>query len=249
MALNASPELTQRILATLADSLEFEDGEMDGLVAALLEISSINNPVLGETTDQATALPEPEPEPEPEDLIPFPDLKFTDIQKESYNIDMLGEDYKSLEFTDVFGDKVKVGEFLQESPDNMVVRIQDEGRNIWFETQKSGISSMKPLYPCREENRLGTVNEDIRYINLGRLGCPCQSVANYDAVMRIINSNLQIISLKSPNPPKKTKTLVSHEVLHDGEDWVSEAHCQDGTQATYYQTYQSNLLDEYEHDL
>lgn len=163
--------------------------------------------------------------------ISVPTMKYTEEQRERYNREALGEDYRSLEFDDIFGDKVNVGAHLADDPDNMVVRVGD----VWFETQKSGISGLKPMYPCAEAGRLGTVDRNTRYISIGRMGCPCQGAANYDAVMKIIKSNLQVLRMR---PKGRTNVLVSHEVLEERASWVSEAHCQEGTQMSYYETYQ-----------
>lgn len=162
-------------------------------------------------------------------------MDYTEAQREQYNKDVLGEDYASIKFNDMFGDEVVVSEFLAEDPDNMVVRVGD----IWFGTQKSGISGLKPKYPCAEAGRLGTVDRSTKYISVASMGCPCQGAANYDAVMNIITSNLQVLYVKPTGT--KTSWLVSHEVLNEQADWVSEAHCQEGTQLTYYVTYQLGL--------
>ena len=59
------PTLTAKILATLADSLEFEDGEMDGLVTALVAI------VNEQTAPLTERIAELEADSAPADLNPY----------------------------------------------------------------------------------------------------------------------------------------------------------------------------------
>lgn len=157
--------------------------------------------------------PAPAPAPVPVPIpapAPVPALKvWTTDEVEAYYRAVLGDDYRQLVFDDIFGDPVNVGAFIDESPDNMVAKAGD----VWFATQKSGVRNLDVIRPGSLATGVSPFNE---YISIGGMGCPCLGIADYNAVMSIVNSNLQIILFR-----------MTSQKIHALSDYM-----------TYYETYQ-----------
>lgn len=155
-------------------------------------------------------------------------------KRETYYAEMYGKDYKKIKFDDIFGDTQVVGKLLEES-DNLMVRVMGlRGKPIWFLTSKKAVENIKPMYNCTYEDSMRDVDIASRWMQLSAMGCPCRGVCAYGAIRTLLHAGAQIITVLET--VAKSKWLVSHEVLIDGESVIGEAHCQEGTQQTIYAT-------------
>lgn len=155
--------------------------------------------------------------------------------REQYYTNVLGPNYRTIMDTDAFGDTVSLGEYLDESEDNIIIKI-DAGRgpSMIFRTSRTGAKVAQPLYQCTKTNSLAGVDTSIRYVNITNLGCGAIGIANFDAISIMLHSNYQVILLRDSGVI--SRPLVSHAVMSGGTP-VSDAHCQDGTQSNIYKVY------------
>lgn len=150
---------------------------------------------------------------------------------EQYYNDVIGDQKVA---TDLYGDEVLIKDYLKEDKDNILVKVGD----IIFLTERPGVKGLKPLYPCAEAHRLGTVDRNTTYINITSMGCPCQGVADYKITKTLVDSPLQVFNFRYTGAT--SWPLVSDGVLNDNEDWVSDLHCQDGSEQPICEIYIPN---------
>ena len=160
------------------------------------------------------------------------DEGFADRAEDYYQREF-GEHYRTRKVFDLIsGEDVAIGETIDEDSDNIVIQVD---RHM-FATSRRQVANLNPIYECEQIDSMRQINYDIKYISLSKLGCPCEGVANYDAVQTVIaDSHFQLFKFRGAG--RRTKTLVSHEIARQGESMVSGFHCQQGTQKPYYQLY------------
>jgi hypothetical protein len=151
---------------------------------------------------------------------------------EAYNISVLGSGYREREAFDVIiQDDVKIGEYLDESPDNLVFLV---GSDVFF-SERSRVTGLMPVYECQRANSMAAFTDNV-YINVTNLGAPFVGVADYGAFKTlVINSNYQVFRLRHTG--RNTGPLATYRVRHLGGSWVGDSHCQAGSDVPYYATY------------
>lgn len=158
--------------------------------------------------------------------------------RNQYYASVLGSTYRNINFTDPLGDAINVGEYLDESSDNILFKINGTNGSMIFGSSREAAKKAKPLHECIEDMWTKARRNQVvrpRYTNLANIGCPCVGVASYDAVMTLLHSDYQVIVLReSANMSGK---LISYDVLYREQNGFSDAHCQDGTQSRIYQVY------------
>jgi len=154
-----------------------------------------------------------------------------------YYRSVLGEAYKELQVFDmIMQDEVPFSDYIAEDADNLVivVKTKETVPPMIYTTLKSHVQSILPLYECDQPDTKRKMY-DRAYINLSTTGCPCAGVADYTVVQWLLKSPYQVLAFRLT--PEQTKTLVSHGVRYLERSYVSDAHCQSGTQQSYYATY------------
>lgn len=131
-------------------------------------------------------------------------------------------------------ENVNVKEYINDDPDNMIIKIINaSGPATWFTSNKTQIKSQLPMYECKTPDSM-SVMYDTKLLNLAPIGCTCQGVADYDTVLWLASTPYQVLVLH--NTGRRTGTLVSYDARYN-LTYVSEFHCQTGTELTYYATY------------
>lgn len=199
-------------------------------------------PLVKENPDDSDVEDETVPSP-PDAGLPAHVSVPADLRNQFYALE-LGSHYQDQTFTDAFNDTFKVGEYFDETSDNVLLKVV--GTNGWvmlFPTSREASMKVKPRYGCGPDiwhNARRRIPVEPKYVNLANIGCGCVGVANYNAVMTLLNSDLQLIVIRET--PDMSDTLISHEVLYQGQTGISDAHCQEGTQSRIYQVYIPNIL-------
>jgi hypothetical protein len=151
-----------------------------------------------------------------------PVINFPPETLDTYYKSVLGDDYLAKEvFDTIIQTEVKIGEYLQGDPDNIIFQVAE---GMEFTSSRSQIQKVLPLYECTDS--MSSFSENV-YISLTDMGCPCIGVANYDALKMLIRSNYQIFQLR--NTKRKTGTLVRYSKGY--------THCQSGSEMDYYATF------------
>jgi hypothetical protein len=161
-------------------------------------------------------------------------MDVSDEDKKAYYKQILGEDYLELTiFNSLMQEDIKVKEYFSEDKDNMLVIIEGTPRQI-FAINRQHAKSMLPLYECTNPDSMALI-EDRKYMNLSSLGCPCRGVADYNAFHNLLDAMYRIVVIRLT--PRKTKTMVDHDILHHDAGVVGGNHCQSGSESYYYSTY------------
>jgi hypothetical protein len=171
---------------------------------------------------------------------------FVEFQElDAYYKSVLGDDYLEQEIFDTIGQKgVIIGEYLDEDSDNLIFQVKGKSsEKMVFASSRSLVQRMLPLYECTEAGSMSSFTGNV-YISLTNIGCPCVGVANYDALKMLIRSNCQIFQLRAVTEVKEglitevyTGPLASHRVRYLDGMYVSDSHCQRGSEMAYYATF------------
>lgn len=170
---------------------------------------------------------------EREDYVP----KVSDEVRHEYYSSLLGPEYRSIPVYDYqIMEDTDVGTYIDEDEDNIVFIIKGEdGVKTAFVSLRSEVRKQMAMYDCDMEDNV--------YINLANLGYQGTGMADYDAVKAaILYSNYQIILMQYSG--HNTGKLITHEIRYFEDTGVGGFHCQEGTQAPYYQTYIPEILDD-----
>jgi len=156
------------------------------------------------------------------------------VSKRNYNklIDMLS--VEKMDVIDIIsGDTLHVKEYITHSIDNIVFVVNnDHGDPIVFSSIRSQAIKILGLYECQHADTMREFTGN-RYILLSSLGCPCTGAVSYYPLKFLLNTTLQVFRVRETS--SKTGTLASHTVRYMGDSMVSNAHCQTGTDQTYYE--------------
>lgn len=149
-------------------------------------------------------------------------------ERQKHYKQILGRKYKGVTFYNAIDmEEQTVGDFIRRDKDNIIFVIKGS-QPVLFTSSRQIIKDRMAIYDCDAE---GT-----KYISLTNIGYHGSGAANYDAIkIATLKSNYQIFALKHSG--HNTGKLVSHEITYFAEDVVGGAHCQEGSQLPYYQTF------------
>lgn len=161
-------------------------------------------------------------------------LPATDETRNAYYEDLHGKlnlepDYRQRTIFDSIGQEdVIINDFITEDNDNLVFIVREAtGPPAFFTSSRRLVSQQLAIEECDDANT--------RYISLSNIGYHGVGMSNYEAAKQVIlRSNYQIFGLKRGG---NTGKLITHEIRHFGDNFVSGFHCQEGTQHPYYQLY------------
>jgi hypothetical protein len=155
---------------------------------------------------------------------------------EAHNVALLGADYRTREVFDVITqDDVKIGDYLDESPDNIVFVLKKRGGSDIFFSERRRVATLLPVYECVNAESMAAFTDNV-YINVTNLGAPFVGVADYRAFKtHVMNTNYQVFMLRHSG--RNTGPLVTYRVRHLRGNWVGDSHCQTGSDVPYYATF------------
>lgn len=135
----------------------------------------------------------------------------------------------------ISGEEAPIGKHIEDDPDNMVAIVRNtRGPAIVFSTSRAFAEKDLGAYVCVNPDSAAAFTGD-RLVRLSVLGCPCAGVASYYPFKYMLDRGVQIFQFRETEI--MTKTLMSHTARHMGDSYVSNAHCQSGTEQRYYQLY------------
>lgn len=150
--------------------------------------------------------------------------------RHTYYTEALGPDYRDIPVHDYIKlADTTVGVYIDANPDHIVFMIKDaDGKKTAFVSLRSQVREHMAVYDCDDDGK--------KYISLANLGYHGTGMASYDAVKTVvIHSNYQVFLLRRSE--QNTGKLITHEIRDFEDDVVGGFHCQDGTQAPYYQIH------------
>lgn len=166
-------------------------------------------------------------------------IKLPRLNKDSYNKGVYKEagiTGKEMVTDIITMDEAPINEYIQEDKGNIVFIVKHKGSKgvNFFTTQKDHVLSELGSYECTTVDSASSF-ENTRLISLTGLGCPCAAFVNYYSIRLLLEQGVQVIFVKGSG--KQSRAVMTHGARFLGDTYVSNAHCQDGTQQEYYHTY------------